>query len=51
MYKNWISKAIDAISSGLTNKVESPDKLIVVYRVKDNIRIDIKGIRNVFAED
>lgn len=48
MNAEWINKAIDAIKEGLTNRVESPDKSVVVYRVKNIIRIDIK---HVFAED
>lgn len=44
----WVNEAISIIKKGLTNRVESPDKSIVVYRVKDTIRVDIKS---VFSED
>lgn len=48
MNLTWVTEAIELIRKGLTNKIESPDKNIVVYRVKNVIRIDIK---NVLSED
>lgn len=48
MNLTWINEAIELIKKGLTNKLESPDRNIVVYRVKNVIRVDIK---NVLSED
>lgn len=44
----WVNEAVELIKKGLTNKIESPDRNIVVYRVKNVIRVDIK---NVLSED
>lgn len=44
----WVNEAVELIKKSLTNKIESPDRNIVVYRVKNVIRIDIK---NVLSED
>lgn len=40
----FISDAVDIIRRGITGKVESPDKKIVVYQCGTVIRIDIKGV-------
>lgn len=37
----WLKKAIDVIKSGVANKLEKDN--IVIYKVKEIIRIDIKG--------
>lgn len=38
----WIKRAIEAINSGLTKKVISPDKKVQIYQCGSVIRIDIK---------
>ena len=38
---DWILKAIDVIKSGIANKLVKDN--ISVYKVGDNIRIDISG--------
>ena len=44
----WINEAVELIKKGLTNRIESPDRNIIVYRVKNVIRVDIK---NVLSKD
>ena len=40
----FIKKAIEIIESGIVNRLESPDKSVSVYKIKDIIRIDIKHV-------
>lgn len=40
----WIEKAVETIKSGLTNRVDSQDKKITVYKCGTVIRIDIKEV-------
>lgn len=39
---NWMQKAIEAIETGITNRIDSPDKKIKIYKCGSIIRIDIK---------
>lgn len=39
---SWMQKAIEAIELGITNRIDSPDKKIKVYKCGSIIRIDIK---------
>jgi len=39
---DWIKKAIETVKSGLTNRVDSPDKSVAVYMCCTVIRVDIK---------
>lgn len=41
MNADWILKAVDVIKSGIANKLVKDN--ISVYKVGDNIRIDIAG--------
>lgn len=41
MNTDWILKAVDVIKSGIANKLVKDN--ISVYKVGDNIRIDISG--------
>ena len=45
---DWLDTAIEFIASGVVNKMEHPSGKIVVYKVKDSIRVDIK---HVLSED
>lgn len=38
----WIEESVAIIKKGLTNKIESPDGKIKVYKCGSVIRIDIK---------
>jgi len=41
----WIEGAIKLVSSGITNRIDNPDKTIKVYSCGTVIRIDIsKGV-------
>lgn len=44
MDANWIIEAVKAIQSGLANKLVKDD--VTVYKVGNDIRIDIKGGMN-----
>ena len=41
----FIKDAIAIITAGITNRVDSKDKSISVYRVKNIIRVDIKNVQ------
>lgn len=41
----FIKDAIAIITAGRTNRVDSKDKSISVYRVKNIIRVDIKNVQ------
>jgi len=41
---DWTERAVEAIKSGLTNRVDSQDKKITVYKCGTIIRIDIKEV-------
>lgn len=45
---DWLDTAVKLISSGVVNKMEHPSGKVVVYKVKDSIRVDIK---HVLSED
>lgn len=40
----FIKKAIEIIESGTVNRLDSSDKSVSVYKVKDIIRVDIKYV-------
>lgn len=42
-YFTFIAKAIGIIKDGVATKIESSDKCVTVYKVKDIIRIDWKN--------
>ena len=42
MDTKWLSEALDAIRRGIADKLSKDN--ITVYRVKDIIRVDIKGV-------
>lgn len=39
-----IEEAIKFINTGITNRLDSPDKTVSVYKVKNIIRVDIKDV-------
>ena len=41
----FIKYAIAIITAGITNRVDSKDKSISVYRVKNIVRVDIKNVQ------
>ena len=42
MDMKWLSEALDVIRRGIADKLSKDN--ITVYRVKDIIRVDIKGV-------